>query len=481
MATSTVPVKTSFGDRRLAAIVFTDVAGFSRLMGEDEGRTLLLIQRDLKMIGEVCRKFGGDVLKNTGDGCLATFSSVEAAVGSAIRIQQIVAEARGRLPPHELLHHRIGIHLGDVFLGQGDVLGNGVNIAARILGEAEPDGICISQTVYDLVKHRLDLKAICIGARELKNIREAVQVYRVVLDAVAGEQGDLPAAKNPRRRRLTIALASLFVLAVLGILTWGIVRSGKWRTFDFIAAISPTPVPSRAPTPQLLVITNPSTEPTTQLLTVLRVPQWKPDYSIDSAASWNAFPIFAREFLRTSIDGNSYVMTSESNVAHMLSATSPWGAEEDVTIQATGRIRGAPLSSWGLQLFSVQGAHKVARIEITYSGSLRVDLTRINGTNEANQGLNPLGFYPFLRSPSIHRNGDPNTMLVDVHDHKLSVLVNGQRYGTIWDISQLGPVTVDLIIDGTQGTVARIDQIRVWLPHPGTDDRLGSSAYPTTQ
>src|SRR5207248_625930 len=120
------------------AIVFTDVVGFSGLVEKNEKLTLLLVQRDLKLISGVCHKFGGEVLKNTGDGCLATFHSAESAVRSALEIQQTLTEAAQRRPPETTLHHRIGIHLGDVFLGEGDVLGNGVNIAARLLGEAEP-------------------------------------------------------------------------------------------------------------------------------------------------------------------------------------------------------------------------------------------------------------------------------------------------------------------------------------------------------
>src|SRR5580704_17415755 len=184
------PAKPAIADRQLAAIVFTDVAGFSKLMEANETRTLVLVQRDLKLIADVCREFGGNVLKNTGDGCLATFHSVEGAVRSALKIQGIVVDAAHRLPPEKILHHRIGIHLGDVFLGKGDVLGNGVNIAARLLGEAEPDGICISQALYDVVKHRLGVKAVCIGARELKNIREAMPVHRLLLGAAAQEQGE---------------------------------------------------------------------------------------------------------------------------------------------------------------------------------------------------------------------------------------------------------------------------------------------------
>jgi len=479
MPSSTGPVKSSFGDRRLAAIVFTDVASFSALMEANESRTMMLVQRDLKMIGEVCRRFGGDVLKNTGDGCLATFSSVEAAVGSAIKIQRIVADARVRLPPEEILHHRIGIHLGDVFLGQGDVLGNGVNIAARLLGEAEPDGICISQTVYDLVKHRLDVKAICIGPRELKNIRAAVQVYRLVLEAVAGEVGTSVSANKTPRRVWPMAAASFFVLVAIGIGACVIIRSGKWSNSNSAATTALTPTTSFASASQPVMSAIPSTGPTTNL-PILRVPQQKPDFTFDSAASWRAFPVFTREFLETAIQDNAYVMTAVSNSNRPLFSVSPWGAVEDVTIQVTARIHGPPLSSWGLQLQSVQGEHKLVRIMISSGGMLKVDLTRLSGVDLNNVGLSPANFLRFPER-SIHRANDPNTMLLDIHDHKLSVAVNGQRFGTAWDISTLGPMTVVLMADGVQGTTASFDRVQVWLPHPANDQHVESTLRSNTQ
>src|SRR5688572_9913416 len=155
--------------RRLAAIVFTDVVGFSRRAEQDEEKTLALVRRDLKIITDTCAALGGSALKNTGDGLLMCFSSAEAAVSCALRVQKAFMDAPRTLPPDEVLQHRIGIHLGDVFVSSSDVAGNDVNIANRLLGKAEPNGICISQTVYDVVKSKAGLQATYLGPVELKN------------------------------------------------------------------------------------------------------------------------------------------------------------------------------------------------------------------------------------------------------------------------------------------------------------------------
>jgi len=479
MPTPPGPIKSSLGDRRLAAIVFTDVVGFSSLMEKDERHTTLLIHRDLKLIGQVCKKFGGDVLKNTGDGCLAAFPSVEAAVGSAMKIQRIIAEARQRLPPEEILHHRIGIHLGDVFFGEGDVLGNGVNIAARLLAEAEPDGICVSQTVYDLVKHRLDIKAVSIGARELKNIREAVQVYRVLLKAAAKEEGETEAtaaSKQPARKHLIIAGTSLLVLAAIGIGAWLIVRSAKSNASNAAATPSVAPMARVALATQPAVAVIPATQPAADLSTILQTLQRTPDYSADSAASWQQFRVFSNDLLATAIQGDAYVMTPRSIVFHAGFSNSPWGTFGDVTVQAAGTIRGMTASSWGIQVVAADGSHKLARAVIWAGGSLRVDLTRLHGLDEANSPLNPTDFSNFHDS-TIHRGDVPNTLVMNVHQHKLSVLVNGQRMGTTWDITPVGTSRLVLIVEGNQGTVASFQRLKVWVPHPGADAPTDSSAH----
>ncbi len=148
------------GRRRLAAIMFTDVAGSSRLMGDNEDHVMSLLKRDIRVIDDLCRQFEGRVLKSMGDGCLAIFESGVHAVECAREIQRHFKEQSGSLPENEVLEHRIGIHLGDVYVSDDDAMGDGVNIAARLQSEAPNGGICISQALYEVVKTRLALKTV---------------------------------------------------------------------------------------------------------------------------------------------------------------------------------------------------------------------------------------------------------------------------------------------------------------------------------
>src|ERR1022692_4971635 len=198
---------TSPGQRTLAAIVFTDVVSFSARMHSDEVGTLRLLQRDFAEMRRLCADFEGQVLKTTGDGLLLTVTSAVQAVACALAMQrQFAAEAKGQPSQGGALQHRIGIHLGDVLVQDQDVMGDGVNIASRLQAEAEPGGICISQTVYDVVKNKLEMKVVSLGARDLKNIAQAMPVYRLLLDAQTLDPASKgaspapgPAASRPRR------------------------------------------------------------------------------------------------------------------------------------------------------------------------------------------------------------------------------------------------------------------------------------------
>jgi len=185
------------GQRTLAAIVFTDVVGFSARMQADEDRTLRLLDRDFALVREQCAQHHGSVLKTTGDGLLLYFPSAVQAVACALAMQRHFAAAARDQPPAETLVHRVGIHLGDVFVSEQDVMGDGVNIAARLQAEAAPGGICISQTVYDVVKNKLTLHVTSLGPRELKNIAESIPIYRLLLEAQAAEAGGVEAAPMP--------------------------------------------------------------------------------------------------------------------------------------------------------------------------------------------------------------------------------------------------------------------------------------------
>lgn len=206
------------GQRQLAAIVFTDVAGFSAKASENEERVLRRVKEDLDLLKGLSAPYHGNVVKTTGDGLLVSFASAVDAVSFSIEGQRRIGARNETLPPADRLEHRMGIHLGDIFLSESDAMGDGVNIAARLQAEAEPGGICISQTVYDVVKNKLSIRAVSIGPRELKNIRDAIYAYKIVVDAQKSLADVSVAPPRPRRPRFlargAVAVLILVVLAV---------------------------------------------------------------------------------------------------------------------------------------------------------------------------------------------------------------------------------------------------------------------------
>src|SRR5215475_12824479 len=165
--------------RKLAAILAADVAGYSRLAAADEERTLARL-RALRsdLIDPTIALHHGRVVKRTGDGVLIEFRSVVDAVRCAIEVQNGMAERNAGLPPERRIEFRIGIHLGDVVEeSDGDLMGDGINIAARLEGIAKPGAICLSEDAYRQVKSRLDLIVSDLGATQLKNIAEPIRVY----------------------------------------------------------------------------------------------------------------------------------------------------------------------------------------------------------------------------------------------------------------------------------------------------------------
>src|SRR6478735_8719415 len=163
--------------RKIAAILVADVVGYSRLTGADEDRTLARL-RTLRsdLIDPTIAVHHGRVVKRTGDGALVEFRSVVEAVRCAIEVQNGMIERNAGLPSDRCIEFRIGIHLGDVVEeSDGDLMGDGVNIAARLEGIAKPGAICLSEEAYWQVKSRLDLKVSDLGATLLKNIAEPGQ------------------------------------------------------------------------------------------------------------------------------------------------------------------------------------------------------------------------------------------------------------------------------------------------------------------
>ena len=209
------------GQRQLAAIVFTDVAGFSAKAESDEERTLRRVKGDLESLRSMVEARKGKIIKTTGDGLLISFSSAVDAVSFAIEAQRTFSAKNEKLPPAERLEHRMGIHLGDIFISESEAMGDGVNVAARIQAEAEPGGICISQTVYDVVKNKLAVRVVSIGPRELKNIRDAIHVYRIVVDA------ERSLARRERRPAGRLALVPAVIIGILCVALVLMVSRGK--------------------------------------------------------------------------------------------------------------------------------------------------------------------------------------------------------------------------------------------------------------
>ncbi len=156
--------------RRLAAILAADVVGCSRLMGEDEGGTTKAVREHREAATPVVRELGGRLVKTTGDGVLLEFPSVVAAVECAIAIQKQMAERSAGVPEAKRIVYRMGINLGDVLIEGDDILGDGVNIAARLEAIAEPGGIYISGSAYDQVRGRIEADFTDLGEQNLKNI-----------------------------------------------------------------------------------------------------------------------------------------------------------------------------------------------------------------------------------------------------------------------------------------------------------------------
>ena len=198
--------------RKIAAILVADVVGYSRLAGADEDRTLARL-RALRsdLIDPTIAVHHGRIVKRTGDGSLIEFRSVVDAVRCAIEVQNGMVERNAGVPPERRIEFRIGIHLGDVVEeSDGDLMGDGVNIAARLEGIAEPGAICLSEDAYRQVKGRLDLAVSDLGPTQLKNIAEPIRVYSLEVGAARpGEARAGPSAGKirpaaPLDRRLAV-------------------------------------------------------------------------------------------------------------------------------------------------------------------------------------------------------------------------------------------------------------------------------------
>jgi adenylate cyclase len=184
--------------RRLAAILAADVVGYSRLIGTDEEGTLNRL-RSLRaeLIDPEITEYRGRIVKTTGDGLLVEFTSVVDSLRCATQWQHAMRERNAPAPGDNRIEFRIGVHQGDIVVEDDDIFGDGVNVAARLEGLADPGGICVSARVQEDVAGRLDLTFEDIGEQSLKNIARPVRVYRVRLASVENTPKMTPTESGP--------------------------------------------------------------------------------------------------------------------------------------------------------------------------------------------------------------------------------------------------------------------------------------------
>ena len=189
--------------RKLTAILSADAVEYSRLMGDDEETTVRTITSYRKVLTTLIQQHNGNVLDSPGDNLLAEFVSVVDAVQCAVAVQKEIKARNAELPENRRMQFRIGINLGDVIEEEGRIYGDGVNIAARLEGLADPGGICVSKTAFDHIESKLPYGYEFLGEQEVKNIAKPVGAYRVLIEprvTVAGK----PLDKKPATIRRTL-------------------------------------------------------------------------------------------------------------------------------------------------------------------------------------------------------------------------------------------------------------------------------------
>jgi adenylate cyclase len=212
--------------RKLSAILSADVKGYSRLMGEDEEGTIRTLNAYMEIIAGFVQQHRGRVVATGGDSVLAEFPSVVDAVRCGVGIQEELKDRNKELPEERRMEFRIGVNLGDVVAEGDNILGDGVNVAARMEGLAEAGGICISGTAYDQVKNKLAFGYEYVGEQIVKNIREPVRVYRVLMEpeiksSLGVAEGKVE--KKPRPTRI-VALGAVIVFAAVAVIGYFYLR-----------------------------------------------------------------------------------------------------------------------------------------------------------------------------------------------------------------------------------------------------------------
>src|SRR6516162_2381922 len=179
--------------RRLAAILAADMVGYSRLMGLDEAGTATALREHRAAAVPLITQHGGRIVKTTGDGLLIEFGSAVGAVECALALQRLATERNAGIASERRMQWRIGVHIGDVLIEGEDILGDGVNIAARLEGIAEPGGICTSEDAFRQVRGKVEVEFADLGEQSLKNIARPLRVYRVGSSSAASEPITAPA------------------------------------------------------------------------------------------------------------------------------------------------------------------------------------------------------------------------------------------------------------------------------------------------
>lgn len=209
--------------RRLAAILAADIAGYSRLMHEDESATVRDLKRHQSVILPLIGRHGGRIIDTAGDGIMAEFPSVIGATECAVEIQTLMAERNLQVPESRRMQFRIGINLGDVIHDETRIYGDGINIAARLEALAQPGGVLVSNTVHDQVRGRLPFTFEDVGERQVKNIEQPVRVYELHIPGASSKAG-ASLVRRPfltdRRRWIVWSLAAFLVLLAAGAAWW---------------------------------------------------------------------------------------------------------------------------------------------------------------------------------------------------------------------------------------------------------------------
>src|SRR4051794_37114879 len=232
--------------RRLAAIVAGDISGYSRLMQIDEEGThnrVKRIERDL--IEPSIVEHHGKLVKTTGDGFIAIFDSPVEAVRCSIVIQQNLVGRNASIPKHHWIEYRIGVNLGDVIIERDDVYGDGVNIASRLEGIADPGQVYISGGIYEQIKHKLVCGYESLGDRKVKNITDPVRVYRVLPDPAAFHRN------RKRRETLLIFLLSLTLLVIAAGVLWFMLLQPYGKLGEQAPVPPPSPATGTTPAPAI--------------------------------------------------------------------------------------------------------------------------------------------------------------------------------------------------------------------------------------